>query len=175
MMIKDLGNIIENRRKQLGISRERLANDIGVTPQTIINIEKSSDYNIGTKILTKLESALNVKFIINIKENSPMEKINYGNDEAILYIRKNYPECTIDNRVLGKLIWEWLQKNANGTKLYDDEPQKCYWGEIGEFVDEMKLPKTATQFQIDRTALPNFYTFLDYLGQNQKTDFDNIG
>lgn len=167
-MIKDLGNIIENRRKQLGISREKLANDIGVTPQTIINIEKLSDYNIGTKILSKLESALKIKFIINIIEESQMEKIKFGNDEAILYIRKNYPECTLDNRNLGKLIWEWMISNANGAKLFNGDPQPCYWGEDGNFVTELKLPKTATQFEIDRTALPDLFSYLDYLGRNQQ-------
>src|ERR1035437_10395935 len=135
-MIKDLGNIIENRRKQLGISRDKLAKDIGVTPQTIINIEKLSDYNIGTKILSKLESALKVKFIINILEESQMEKIYFGNDEAILYIRKNYPDCQLDNRALGKLIWEWMQSYANGIKRFNDIPQQCYWGEVGDFIDE---------------------------------------
>lgn len=167
-MIEKLGNIIESRRKQLGIPREKLANDLGVTPQTIINIEKDPDYNIGTKLLIKLEKHLKIKFIISTTEEKQMGRMNFGNDEAILYIRKNYPECKIDNKALGKMIWEWLQRNANGKKLFDGDPQNCYWGGEGDFVDELKLPKTATQFEIDREKLPELYTYLDYLGNNQQ-------
>ncbi len=35
--------------------------------------------------------------------------IQMGNDEFILYIRKNHQKCATNNALLGKRIWEWIE------------------------------------------------------------------
>lgn len=87
-------------------------------------------------------------------------KIRMGNDEFILYIRKNFKHCLVSNDVLGRKIWEWLRTNANADahQLENDKP--CYWGDQGFFIAENKLPKTATQFEFNSCVLPNLYLFL---------------
>jgi hypothetical protein len=52
--------------------------------------------------------------------------ITMGNDEFILYIRKNSNECSIKNDRLGRLIWEWL-RDKGAIKIEEDKP--CHWGE----------------------------------------------
>jgi len=89
-----------------------------------------------------------------------------GNDEFILYIRKQYPECQITNDRLGRRIWEQIQlldRNAHQVK----ESQRCYWNDDSQntFMDGLRLPETATQFSFDRNVLPKLYEFLDQLGK----------
>ena len=46
--------------------------------------------------------------------------ITMGNDEFILYIRKNY-NCSLTNDRLGRMIWKWMLENSKGiskTKKY---------------------------------------------------------
>jgi transcriptional regulator with XRE-family HTH domain len=168
-MMDHIGATIKKRRKRLGISRKWLAGQLGVSTQTILNVEQDSAYNIGTKLLKTLEPILNVKFGIIMNTEEAMDKmIKLGNDEFILYIRKNFPKCTIKNDRLGSRIWQWLRDNAGGKKLYGDEAQPAIWGDSGAFVDEVKLPRKATQFEFSRSNLPELYSFLDRLGQEQE-------
>lgn len=86
-----------------------------------------------------------------------------GNDEFILYIRKNY-NCSLRNPQLGKLIWIWIKEhdsNAQQTK----EDDTCKWGDTFDNANGTGLPKTATQFEFDRNLLPQLYNYLDELGQ----------
>lgn len=85
-------------------------------------------------------------------------KIKMGNDEFILFIRKNSTSCNITNDRLGRLIWEWLRARG-GIKIIEDQP--CLWGENADNIDELGLPKTATQFSFDRSLLPDLFTYLD--------------
>jgi len=87
--------------------------------------------------------------------------IRMGNDEFILYIRKTYPNCKTTTRQLGKSIWEWLRKNE-ATKI-QEQPQHTYWVKAEKVEIEM-LPEHATQFEFDRSLLPELYKFLDELG-----------
>jgi len=92
-----------------------------------------------------------------------------GNDEFILYSRKQYPDCTISNDALGRSIWRWLRAaEPQARKLTEDEP--CYWGNSGTFIADTRLPKTATQFSFDSNVLPRLYAFLDRLGQGEAAD-----
>jgi len=84
-----------------------------------------------------------------------------GNDEFILYVRKQYPKCGIPNDTLGKRIWEWIRKQG-GQKEVEDKC--CYWGDTGDFIRADGLPKTATQFTFDSNILPGLYEFLNRLG-----------
>jgi len=88
-------------------------------------------------------------------------KIQMGNDEFILYIRKT-SDCEKTNDHLGREIWKWL-RDRGAHKLFNEKPQPCYWESIGQSIDEKKLPKDATQFEFDRVLLPELYNFLDIL------------
>ena len=85
-------------------------------------------------------------------------KITMGNDEFILYIRKNSNTCNIKNDRLGRIIWKWL-RDRGASKIISDQP--CLWGEKADNIDELGLPKTATQFSFDRSLLPDLYKYLD--------------
>jgi len=90
--------------------------------------------------------------------------ITMGNDEFILYIRKNNQGCQIPNAQLGKTIWQWLEQN--GQSGNDPLPQiverdlPCQWGDSPQITSELSLPKTATQFEFSVDKLPQLYTFL---------------
>ncbi|MEI7422006.1 MAG: hypothetical protein WCK18_07920 [Prolixibacteraceae bacterium] len=53
-------------------------------------------------------------------------KIQMGNDEFILYIRKT-SKCSYTNDTLGRLIFEWLETRG-AIKLYNEKAQPCMWG-----------------------------------------------
>jgi transcriptional regulator with XRE-family HTH domain len=161
--MNDIGRLIEEIRLRLGLSRADLARRVGVTVQTILNLERDPDYNLGLRLLRQLEAALHGEFDIRFTEGEKMKsRIRMGNDEFILYIRKT-SDCQLINTVLGKRIWIWLRDNADGVKLVEDQP--CRWGSIGGFIGERGLPKTATQFEFRTDALPDLYRFLDQLAQ----------
>lgn len=82
--------------------------------------------------------------------------INIGNDELILHIRKNYRNCVITNDQLGKKIWQWLQVNDPNSKIINRD-QQCEWGNSEEITSDITLPKSATQFQISLSILPQLY------------------
>lgn len=89
-----------------------------------------------------------------------------GNDEFILYIRKQYPNCQINTRDLGRFIWEWiLVHDLNAKQVTEDMP--CLWETKNgaKNINEKKLPKTATQFEFNRYLLPELYDYLDKLGK----------
>ncbi len=90
-----------------------------------------------------------------------MSNIQMGNDEFILYVRKNGRAAGMSTAELGKKIGNWLEVNANATKVAQRQP--CRWGDTGLFIDKDDLPKTATQFSFDRDDLPHLYDFLDGL------------
>lgn len=87
-------------------------------------------------------------------------QIKMGNDEFILYIRKNTTSCSLTNDQLGKQIWQWL-KSKGATKVQEDKP--CFWETHGASIDAELLPKTSAQFEFDRALLPELFTYLDEL------------
>jgi hypothetical protein len=87
------------------------------------------------------------------------QTIKMGNDEFILYIRKN-SNCETPTNVLGRQISSWFKtKNIAPTQRDID----CYWETIGASIDEKFLPKTAAQFEFNRSLLPELFTHLDEL------------
>lgn len=161
-----IGPLIEARRVELGLSRSALAERLGVSTQTILNIEHDESYNLGTKLLRLLERALGVEFIVTTRSTTTMNtKIRMGNDEFILYIRKSYPSCKTPNPRLGKLIWQWLQsRDPSALQVGAEGGQLCIWEASSSFVSDTGLPRTAQQFEFDRSLLADLYTFLDSLG-----------
>lgn len=160
--MNDIGEIIERRRRLLGLSRAELAAALGVSAQTVLNVERDRSYNLGTRLLRLIEDALGVEFHVAMKEKTTMtDRITMGNDEFILYIRKNY-DCDIANPQLGRRIWVWLRDNASGEQVSEQRP--ALWGSTIAAVDRVGLPGSATQFEFERDALPALYRFLDQLG-----------
>lgn len=88
--------------------------------------------------------------------------IQMGNDEFILYIRKNGRGVGKSTAELGRKIWEWFEVNAPNARIEAPE-QPCHWGDTGSFISSDNLPKTATQFSFDRSVLPRLYNYLDTL------------
>lgn len=91
-----------------------------------------------------------------------MGTIRMGNDEFILYIRKWNPTCTVTNEQLGSDIWEWIRDNDTTAKQINKD-MPCLWSTNGKNIKPNKLPKTATQFEFNRSLLPQLYDFLDSL------------
>jgi len=83
-----------------------------------------------------------------------------GNDEFILYIRKNFPSCRTPNDQLGKTIWHWLESNDATAEIVERD-RACEWGSSDTVTSETSLPKTATQFRFARATLPRLFAFLD--------------
>lgn len=161
-----IGPLVERRRRQLGMTRGALAGRLGVSSQTVLNIERDANYNLGLHLVTRLEEALAVEFEVVMKEHPMSTTIRLGNDDFILYVRKNYPECATTNDQLGKRVWLWLQgQDATARKTHEGVPQPCYWGDTGPHVDECRLPQRATQFEFRRELLPGLYEFLDELAR----------
>jgi len=163
--MNDIGEVIEARRRQRGLSRLQLALRVGVSNQTVLNFERDPTYNLGTSLLRRLEGALNVTFDITMKEETVSTSIQMGNDEFILYIRKNYPGCATSNDQLGRRIWEWIrERDATAGRAFEEKSVPCFWGDSAANIGEKKLPQKATQFHFDRSLLPSLYDLLDALG-----------
>jgi transcriptional regulator with XRE-family HTH domain len=160
-MLKPIGERIKERRLKLGLTRDVLGARVGVTGQTILNLEQDPDYNLGTRLLGRLGMVLGVEFEITMKEKATMKKrIRMGNDEFIFHIRKHY-KCPLDNPTLGKLIGEWLETNANGEKLPHQYATPYMIGlppdQAIPAVSRTHLPKGSVIFEFDLDQLPALY------------------
>src|SRR4051794_17176603 len=132
--MNDVGKLIEEQRRRRGLSRGELAQRIGVSVQTVLNLERGPDYNLGTRLLRRIEAALGGEFRIEFMEGVMNERVTMGNDEFVLYIRKKKDNCPLTNDQLGRRIWIWIRDNADGEKLVEDQPAR--WGATGDFVGE---------------------------------------
>lgn len=74
-----------------------------------------------------------------------------GNDEFILYCRKQHKGDDKSTAQLGKPIWEWIRDNANGKKV--GKRENCEWGEAANNVSAGGLPYSATQFERTNSLL----------------------
>ena len=98
--------------------------------------------------------------------------ITMGNDEFVLFIRKNYPKCSKENADLGHRIWQWIRENDRtayrvdqaGNRTDNEVDVPCLWGDTGAQIVENKLPYTAAQFRFERSLLPALYEHLEALG-----------
>ncbi len=173
-----IGERIKERRVLRGMTRDELGRLVGVTSQTILNLEQDPEYNLGTRLLRRLGGALSVEFTIQMKEigmtttdaESLSDRITMGNDEFILHLRKHY-SSSMKNPQIGKRVWQWLRDNADGQKL-DGEPT-CIWGRDPAAVGETRLPVSATQFSFRTDALPDLYRFLGHLGTSGGAERDD--
>lgn len=94
-------------------------------------------------------------------------KITMGNDEFILYIRKNY-NCSLTNDRIGRMVWKWIRENSKGIDKEKDIKHNipCLWQTHKIKTYGVGLPRTASQITFNRKLLPKLYGFLDELGQN---------
>ncbi|MFO0558588.1 MAG: helix-turn-helix transcriptional regulator [Polyangiales bacterium] len=163
-----LGRLIEARRAQLGMSRPTLAQRVGVSVQTILNVERDENYNLGTKLIRQIEAALGVEFVVTIQETTMEDRIAFGIDECILYVRKNYPSNATPNNQIAKQIAEWLrsQPAVDQATVIREQDVPCLWG--GGFAKEGRtgLPATAAQLSFPRALLPGLFTVLDNVGRD---------
>lgn len=99
-----------------------------------------------------------------IKSSNMRDTIIMGNDEFILYIRKQNKSCSTSTKELGKKIWIWIEsQDPTAKQVFEDMP--CLWESStnAKNIDPSILPKTATQFEFKRSLLPELYSYLDSL------------
>ncbi len=100
-----------------------------------------------------------------------MEKITMGDDEFILYIRKQHKNCEINTQEFGRQISVWMKKQG----LYEPKDKKeelCLW--VGSSnIDGKNLPEYANQYTFDRSWLPKIYDQLDEIGNKNITNNQN--
>lgn len=173
-----IGERIKERRLKLGLTRDVVGARVGVTGQTILNLEQDPDYNLGTRLLRRIGEVLGVEFTINMKEKAHMNKrIRMGNDELILHIRKHYL-CATDNPTLGRLIWEWLDGHANAEQLPHAYAAPYMLGLSAgaklPAVSATGLPRGSVMFEFDISALAGLYELLAELGGQRRHESDYV-
>lgn len=93
-------------------------------------------------------------------------RITMGNDEFILYIRKNY-NCSLTNDRLGRMIGKWILENSKGISKRNDIEHDipCLWQQNirAKKTYGTRLPRTASQITFNRNILPKLYDYLDFL------------
>lgn len=98
--------------------------------------------------------------------------ITMGNDEFILYIRKNY-NCSLTNDRIGKMAWKWILENSKGISKEKDiiRGVPCLW-QVSKMRKTygMRLPRAASQITFNRKLLPKLYSFLDEIGEKFSTN-----
>lgn len=109
-----IGRKIAKIRELKGIKQEALAFDLGVTQQTVSNIEKSE--KIEDEVLEKIAKALNV----------PSSAIKNFNDEAVI----NIIAGTVNNHDQSASVFfnptfnpidKWLEVIEENKKLYNEK------------------------------------------------------
>ncbi len=157
-----IGKQIKERRQRLGLSRPMLAERIGVSVQTILNIEDDPAYNLGTTMLRRLEPELGVAFEIAIRRVTVSKsKITMGNDEFILYVRKRGGAAGAENAGLGRRILSEIMRLDPSARCVKEDAVSLWAQE--ESYSLNKLPMTASQFEFERKILPELFEFLDNL------------
>jgi hypothetical protein len=90
--------------------------------------------------------------------------IEMGDDEWILYVRKRYPECPLENAEIGRRVWGWLQAHDPGAQE-EATDQPCYWAStMPRAPGNLPLPQTATHVSFSADLLPALFAFLDKIG-----------
>jgi hypothetical protein len=119
------------------------------------------EFAIDTGELTDDEQVQHASALASSTGPHASAPISMGNDDLILYVRKQHPGCAIGNPQLGKLIWARIQQ-AGGAKVSENRPS--LWSDTPEGRAN-GLPMVSTQFQFPRSFLPDLFSYLDSLGQ----------
>jgi transcriptional regulator with XRE-family HTH domain len=67
MLVKDLGDAIKNRRKELDITQPHLAELAQISINTLYNLEKGQG-NPSFEVLNKLTEVLGMEFTLQVKK-----------------------------------------------------------------------------------------------------------
>lgn len=83
-------------------------------------------------------------------------KIKIGADELILWLRKNKIAENETTKHLGSKILKLIESFGGELIRHDDI---CYWNNHVDsvFINELQLPKTASQYSIDSTKIGQLY------------------
>lgn len=95
MINLNVGNIIRNKRKQLGITQEALAELSGLSVNYISKIERINDQNISLKSLNAIANALRVEVTELLgNQEKPFKQSNVSIQEQLLLkkLRQLKPE-----------------------------------------------------------------------------------
>lgn len=86
-------------------------------------------------------------------------KITIGADELILWLRKNKKAEKKTTKQLGLEILRLIE-SIGGSLIIHDE--LCYWDTpfTLQFMEEYKLPKTASQYTVDSSKMGDLYIAL---------------
>jgi hypothetical protein len=86
-------------------------------------------------------------------------KIKIGADELILWLRKNNLVANETNIQLGLKILNLIESLGGNLIVHDVQ---CYWNvePYPEFINEYKLPKTASQYYIELNRISELYKAL---------------
>ncbi|MBE8719376.1 helix-turn-helix domain-containing protein [Sphingobacterium pedocola] len=68
MLTKEIGTLIKNRRKELGITQPRLAEIADVSINTLYKLERGQG-NPSLEVLSKLADVLGMEMVLQVKEN----------------------------------------------------------------------------------------------------------
>jgi hypothetical protein len=79
------------------------------------------EFAIDTGELTDDEQVQHASALASSTGPHASAPISMGNDDLILYVRKQHPGCAIGNPQLGKLIWARIQQ-AGGAKVSENRP-----------------------------------------------------
>jgi len=160
--MKPVGAKIERIRKLWNLSREDLANRLGLTAQTVLNIERDPTYNLGVDLLIKLEKALSVTIEITFKEHEMNPHMNISSAHLIHQLRENNQASQVGNKELGKKIRLWMKAHGIEPSEWD---APVIWPIQEPEVSEFHLPKTSAKYQISASLLPELYAFIFTIGQ----------
>lgn len=68
MLTKEIGTLIKNRRKELGITQPRLAEIADVSINTLYKLERGQG-NPSLEVVSKLADVLGMEMVLQVKEN----------------------------------------------------------------------------------------------------------
>lgn len=93
--MKTIGERIREKRQNLGYTLEKLANEIGVTPSTILKYENGS-INIPSDKIEKLSVALKTTpaYLMGWEENSNEEETVKGESPRFRWVARNAKKMT---------------------------------------------------------------------------------
>lgn len=98
-----------------------------------------------------------------------MGTIRLGNDDFILFIRKNQRKggkaSITRNNQLGSEIWQFIRDTKIGIKADNGESVPCKWNPIQCNDEGFGLPKNATQFDINISKIKELFDKLYEISQ----------
>lgn len=113
-----LGEFIKGRRTQLGLSRNFLANEAGISHTEIMRIETNERKQPSLKVLCSIADAL------NISQEEMLQVAGYAPSDNLSPIERAFPGLkTSKQKETARLIIEGIERNAT---LKDEDLDDLY-------------------------------------------------